>query len=49
MGQLFFRHAGNRNRNKPQDRVVKVSFDHYGKPIEISCGSGSRKIYFQNI
>merc|ERR1712176_1074064 len=49
MGQLFFRHAGSRHRNKPQDRVVKVSFDHDGKPKEISWGSGSRHIFFRDI
>eukprot|EP00486_Rosalina_sp_Unknown_P005509 CAMPEP_0201568082 /NCGR_PEP_ID=MMETSP0190_2-20130828/8952_1 /ASSEMBLY_ACC=CAM_ASM_000263 /TAXON_ID=37353 /ORGANISM="Rosalina sp." /LENGTH=731 /DNA_ID=CAMNT_0047988815 /DNA_START=2270 /DNA_END=4465 /DNA_ORIENTATION=+ len=49
MGQLFFRHAGARNRNKPQDRVVKISFDSHGKPKEISWGSGSRHIYFKEV
>ena len=49
MGQLFFRHAGARNRNKPQDRVVKIHFDSHGKPKEVSWGSGSRHIYFKDI
>eukprot|EP00486_Rosalina_sp_Unknown_P009684 CAMPEP_0201593012 /NCGR_PEP_ID=MMETSP0190_2-20130828/190742_1 /ASSEMBLY_ACC=CAM_ASM_000263 /TAXON_ID=37353 /ORGANISM="Rosalina sp." /LENGTH=337 /DNA_ID=CAMNT_0048052031 /DNA_START=591 /DNA_END=1601 /DNA_ORIENTATION=+ len=49
MGQLFFRHAGARSRNKPQDRVVKLHFDSHGKPKEISWGSGSRHIYWKDV
>ena len=49
MGQLFFRHAGSKNRNRPQDRVVKVAFHSNGKPKEISWGSGSRKIAFNDV
>eukprot|EP01084_Bolivina_argentea_P178235 308106_1 len=49
MGQLFHRHAGAKRRNKPQDRIVKVTFHHSGKPKEISWGSGSRFIEFKDI
>ncbi len=49
MAQLFFRRAGNRSRNKAEDRVVKISFDHDGNPVEISWGRGSRRIYFKDI
>merc|ERR1712154_616111 len=49
MGQLFFRHGGHRTRCKPQDRVIKVSFDHNGNAKEISWGSGSRHIAFKDI
>merc|ERR1719204_1519764 len=48
-GQLFYRHAGSRRRNKPQDRVIKVSFDAQGEPSEISWGRGTRHIKFADI
>jgi len=49
MGQLFYRYTGSRSRSKPQDRVVKVSFDIDGKAKEISWGSGTRHIAFSEI
>merc|ERR1712013_661069 len=48
-GQLFFRHAGSRRRSKPQDRVIKVSFNAQREPAEISWGRGSRNIKFADI
>lgn len=48
IGQLFLKHTGKRRR-KPQDRFVKVSFDASGKPLNISWGSGSRHINFEDI
>jgi len=47
-GQLFLKYTGKRRR-KPQDRIVKVSFDDQGKPKQISWGSGSRHIDFSDI
>merc|ERR1740123_2528221 len=49
LGQLFYRHAGSRRRSKPQDRVIKVSFDHTGEPSEVSWGRGTRHIKFADI
>merc|ERR1719357_98665 len=48
IGQLFLKHTGKRRR-KPQDRFVKVSFDQDGEPRNISWGSGSRHINFEDI
>merc|ERR1712176_1532071 len=47
-GQLFLKYTGKRRR-KPQDRIVKVSFDNKYKPKQISWGSGSRHIDFTEI
>merc|ERR1712228_64162 len=47
-GQLFLKYTGKRRR-KPQDRIVKVSFDNKYKPKQISWGSGSRHIDFNEI
>merc|ERR1712176_660100 len=47
-GQLFLKYTGKRRR-KPQDRIVKVSFDNKYKPKQISWGSGSRHIDFGEI
>merc|ERR1712130_336460 len=47
-GQLFLKYTGKRRR-KPQDRVVKVSFDNKYRPKQISWGSGSRHIDFSDI
>merc|ERR1712087_403901 len=47
-GQLFLKYTGKRRR-KPQDRIVKVSFDNKYKPKQISWGSGSRHIDFSEI
>ena len=47
-GQLFLKYTGKRRR-KPQDRIVKVSFDNKYKPKQISWGSGSRHIEFNEI
>ena len=47
-GQLFLKYTGKRRR-KPQDRIVKVSFDDTGKAKQISWGSGSRHIEFNDI
>jgi len=47
-GQLFLKYTGKRRR-KPQDRIVKVSFDNKYKPKQISWGSGSRHIDFAEI
>jgi hypothetical protein len=47
-GQLFLKYTGKRRR-KPQDRIVKVSFDNKYKPKQISWGSGSRHIDFSDI
>jgi len=48
IGQLFLKHTGKRRR-KPQDRFVKVSFDQDDNPRNISWGSGSRHINFEDI
>jgi len=48
VGQLFLKHTGKRRR-KPQDRFVKVTFDQNGEPRNISWGSGSRHINFEDI
>jgi len=48
VGQLFLKHTGKRRR-KPQDRFVKVTFDQDGEPRNISWGSGSRHINFEDI
>jgi len=48
IGQLFLKHTGKRRR-KPQDRFVKVSFDQNDQPRNISWGSGSRHINFEDI
>ena len=47
-GQLFLKYTGKRRR-KPQDRIVKVSFDNKAKPKQISWGSGSRHLDFSDI
>merc|ERR1719295_429258 len=47
-GQLFLKYTGKRRR-KPQDRIVKVSFDNKYRPTKISWGSGSRHIIFSDI
>ena len=47
-GQLFLKYTGKRRR-KPQDRIVKVSFDNKYKAKQISWGSGSRHIDFSEI
>merc|ERR1719229_68602 len=47
-GQLFLKYTGKRRR-KPQDRIVKVSFNNNYKPKQISWGSGSRHIDFSEI
>merc|ERR1719295_2407287 len=47
-GQLFLKYTGKRRR-KPQDRIVKVSFDNKYRPKQISWGSGSRHIDFSEI
>ena len=47
-GQLFLKYTGKRRR-KPQNRIVKVSFDNEYRPKRISWGSGSRHIDFTNI
>ena len=47
-GQLFLKYTGKRRR-RPQDRIVKVSFDNKHKPKQISWGSGSRHIDFNDI
>merc|ERR1719334_2977275 len=47
-GQLFLKYTGKRRR-KPQDRIVKVSFDNKYRPKQISWGSGSRHIDFAEI
>merc|ERR1712228_1074720 len=47
-GQLFLKYTGKRRR-KPQDRIVKVSFDNQYNPKQISWGSGSRHIDFTEI
>merc|ERR1719361_2091871 len=47
-GQLFLKYTGKRRR-KPQDRIVKVSFDNKYRPKQISWGSGSRHIDFTEI
>jgi len=47
-GQLFLKYTGKRRR-KPQDRIVKVSFDNKYRAKQISWGSGSRHIDFSEI
>merc|ERR1712228_81438 len=47
-GQLFLKYTGKRRR-KPQDRIVKVSFNNNYKPKQISWGSDSRHIDFSEI
>eukprot|EP01084_Bolivina_argentea_P263355 445719_1 len=47
-GQIFLKYSGTRRR-KPQDRIVKVSFDNKYKPKQISWGSGNRHINFSEI
>merc|ERR1719474_199963 len=47
-GQLFLQYIGKRYR-KPQDRIVKVSFDNKYRAKHISWGSGSRHIDFSEI
>merc|ERR1712087_695892 len=47
-GQLFLKYTGKRRR-KPQDRIVRVSFDNKYKAKQISWGSGSRHIDFNEI
>jgi len=48
LGQLFLKYTG-RRRRKPQDRIVKVSFGEGGNPKQISWGSGSRHIDFEDV
>jgi len=48
LGQLFLKYTGSRRR-KPQDRNVKVVFHENNTPKQISWGSGSRKIDFDEI
>eukprot|EP01084_Bolivina_argentea_P304219 525330_1 len=48
LGQLFLKFTGKRRR-KPQDRIVKVSFDKQNKPKQISWGSGPRHISWEDI
>jgi len=48
LGQLFLKYTG-RRRRKPQDRIVKVSFGEGGNAKQISWGSGSRHIDFDDI
>eukprot|EP01084_Bolivina_argentea_P205151 350531_1 len=47
-GQLFYKYTGKRRR-KPQDRIIKVSFDDDENPKQISWGSGTRNIPFNEI
>merc|ERR1719474_1492657 len=47
-GQLFLQYIGKGYR-KPQDRIVKVSFDDKYRAKHISWGSGSRHIDFSEI
>eukprot|EP01083_Nonionella_stella_P226033 803132_1 len=47
-GQLFLKFTGKRRR-KPQDRIVKVSFDNKLRPKQLSWGSGSRHIDFSEL
>lgn len=47
-GQLFLKHTG-KKRRKPQDRFVKVNLNPDQTPREISWGSGSRHIRFDDI
>ena len=48
IGQLFLKYTGTRRR-KPQDRIVKISFDSRGNARYISWGSGSRHIDFDDM
>ncbi|ETO31546.1 hypothetical protein RFI_05576 [Reticulomyxa filosa] len=48
LGQLFLKYTG-RRRRKPQDRIVKVTFGENASPKQISWGSGSRHIDFDEI
>merc|ERR1719295_657336 len=47
-GQLFLTYTAKRSR-KPQDRIVKVSFDNKYKPKQILWGGSSRHIAFADI
>eukprot|EP01084_Bolivina_argentea_P280099 478938_1 len=46
-GQLFLKYS--HAHSKPQDRIVKVSFDNKYKPKQISWGSGDRHFSMTNI
>ena len=50
IGQIFLKYTGQRRR-KPQDRIIKVTFDHqtHKKPLILSWGGGSRHIEFKDI
>eukprot|EP01084_Bolivina_argentea_P155048 270238_1 len=48
IGQLFLKYTG-KKRRKPQDRIIKVTFDDNEKPIQISWGSGSRHIQWNDL
>jgi len=48
LGQLFLKYTG-RRRRKPQDRIVKVTFGEGGAAKQISWGSGSRHIDFDDV
>ena len=47
-GQLFLLYRGKR-RKKPQDKIIKVTWNNKARPTRISWGSGTRHIDFNDI